>query len=331
MPGSILLESKRDFGNVAGKRGMDISLVLCTWNNAERLAMTLEAITRCVPAGNIAWEIILVDNNSTDHTKRIVDRFCARLPIHYVFEPVQGLSQARNAGLSAATGKLILFTDDDVTPCTDWIEMYWRELLRKPSGYYFGGSVESDFEDTNFDHALLEVAPFCVRGFSLGTEPKEVIGEGFLSANWACPAEALKTVGNFDVSRGLNPASGQVITGEETDLMLRLQKAGWKGYYLPWASVKHFVPARKCTLKHIASRVQAYGYQLASSYECAAAERQILGIPRWIYRILIAHYTKYLLKRITGHGWHKEYAIFIQHVGFMKGLRQTTASAKPAR
>jgi glucosyl-dolichyl phosphate glucuronosyltransferase len=310
---------------------MDISLIICTWNNAERLAITLEAITKCAVSSGLAWEVILVDNNSTDHTKQIVDRFCSRLPILYVFEPVQGLSQARNTGLRSSAGKLILFTDDDVTPRTDWIDVYWREFLRKPSGYYFGGPVESDFEDTHFDCALLEIAPFCVRGFNLGNEPKEVIGQCFLSANWACPAEAIKMVGNFDVSRGLNPASEQIITGEETDLMLRLQKAGWMGYYLPSTLLKHFVPARKCTLTHIASRAQAYGYQLASSYERTVAERQILGIPRWIYRIIIANYTKYLLKRITGHGWYKEYATFIQHVGFMKGIRQTTESAKPSQ
>jgi glucosyl-dolichyl phosphate glucuronosyltransferase len=307
---------------------MDISVVLCTWNNAERLAITLESMTECAPSGGITWEMVLVDNNSTDHTKSVVESYKSRLPLVYVFEPIQGLSQARNTALRSSSGKLVIFTDDDVTPCSNWVDAYWRAFVERPSGYYFGGPVRSDFENVNFDKKLLEVAPFCVRGFDLGGEAREIVGDCFLSANWACPSDAFRIVGDFDIERGLNPASGQVVTGEETDLMLRLQKAGWQGYYLPWVSIKHFVPARKCTLTHIASRVQAYGFQLASSYTSEMPEFRILGVPRWVYRIVISNYIRYMMKRITGCGWYKEYAAFVQYVGFLKGIRQATASAK---
>ncbi len=304
---------------------VDVSIAICTWNNAERLRITLDSLCKCAIPEGLQWEIVLVNNNSNDHTDCVVESFKDRLPLISLYEPKQGLSQARNRALSSTHGRLVIFTDDDVKPCLGWIEAYWRSYLENPSGYYFGGPIRSEYETQGFDHRLLDVAPLCVRGFDLGALPKVVEGDYFLGANWACPTEGLLRVGEFDVSRGLNPESGKVKTGEETELMIRLQEAGWRGFYLPDAHLQHFVPAKKCTLKHIASRMEAYGYELASRDYDRKDARLLFGIPRWMYRSALTYYMRYISKRMRCAPWYKEYTSFIQYIGFMKGVRQRLA------
>ena len=304
---------------------LDVSIALCTWNNAERLKITLDALCMCQVPEGIGWEIVLVNNNSKDHTDQVVQSFKDRLPLISLFEPKQGLSQARNKALSSVRGRLIVFTDDDVKPSAGWIESYWRGYLEKPSGYFFGGPIRSEYESLEFDHRLLDVAPLCVRGFDLGNSPRVIDEDYFLGANWACPIEGLRAVGEFDVNRGLNPDGNRVKTGEETELMMRLQAAGWKGLYLPGADILHFVPARKCTLKHIASRTEAYGFELASAYRKTENSPLLCGIPRWMYRTALTYYMRYVSKRLRLEPWYKEYAFFVQYLGFMKGVRQRMA------
>ena len=103
---------------------LDASVVVCTYNRCASLAETLDAIgAQQVPPG-FRWELIVVDNNSKDDTRGTVERFAAcrpNLAVRYGFEPKQGLSNARNHGIGAATGEFLVFTDDDVLPAADWL------------------------------------------------------------------------------------------------------------------------------------------------------------------------------------------------------------------
>ncbi|MCC6444207.1 MAG: glycosyltransferase family 2 protein [Armatimonadetes bacterium] len=234
---------------------MDISVILSTWNNSNRLRITLEAISQCKVPEGILWELVLVNNNCTDETDEVARNFADKLPILYIKEPRQGLSRAKNAGIKAARGKLIIFTDDDVKPCRDWIAIYWSAYQANPEGYFWGGPIESEFGNGNIDEELVRLAPPSVKGLSFGSDMKILSPDEYLvAANWACPAEAIRTAGGFDISTGLNPASGKVIVGEETDLMSRLMQMGLVENYLPEAGIKHFVPEDKCSLGHILSR-----------------------------------------------------------------------------
>lgn len=90
-----------------------VSVIVATRNRCAPLAETLEAMTRLVVPPALTWELIVVDNGSTDGTSALLDRYRARLPLRSVVEPVPGLSVARNAGLHVARGEVIAFTDDD--------------------------------------------------------------------------------------------------------------------------------------------------------------------------------------------------------------------------
>ena len=264
---------------------MDISLLVATWNNSKRLAITLDAIAQCrVPAG-VTWELVVVNNNCTDDTDAVVASFSHRLPLLLVHEPVQGLSRARNAGLAAASGDLIIFTDDDVRPCPEWISVYWAAFQKRPKGHYFGGPIESEFEGSPPPKELLEVAPASVRGLDWGQSERALTAsEYFIAPNWACPAAALRSAGGFCETFGLNPASGRVSVGEETDLMHRLSALGMIPWYLPEAKLKHWVPERKCTLGHAAARAAASGRFSGETAGVAFVGPRLFGAPRWAIR-----------------------------------------------
>jgi glycosyltransferase involved in cell wall biosynthesis len=306
-----------------------LSIVLCTWNNAARLRVTLAAIARCRVPDSLAWELVVVDNNCTDHTDEVVAGFAGSLPVRYLREPRQGLSRARNAGLEAASGRLILFTDDDVTPGPDWIAEYWRAFQARPSGFYFGGPLESEFEAGAPDEELLRLAPPSVRGLDWGPAERELpADERLVSANWACPRQALDAVGGFDTRFGLDPSSQRLLVGEESELMRRLQAAGWRPWYLPAAGLRHFVPARKTTLHHIVERREAARFCVAAfdARRAALGKRPLLTYSRAGLGIAM-QWLRWSYARWRGRSASGEYVRLRRMIGRMEGIRQRRRAA----
>jgi len=93
-----------------------ISICMSTYNNCERLRITLNAFANLRCPEGCRWEVVVVNNACTDLTGEIVREFVGILPIVYVEEPHSGVSRGRNAGLKAASGEFIVFTDDDIKP-----------------------------------------------------------------------------------------------------------------------------------------------------------------------------------------------------------------------
>ena len=126
---------------------MRFSVIICTRNRAASLRETLEAVFDQVPNQEISFEVIVVDNGSTDATKPLVAEFLATLPdrhygnLKYCYESQPGLSYARNRGLEEATGEVIVFTDDDILPESIWLEQIRREFINDPELHLFGGRV----------------------------------------------------------------------------------------------------------------------------------------------------------------------------------------------
>lgn len=309
---------------------MDLSLIICTWNNSKRLEITLDSIARCkIPVG-LNWELVLVNNNCTDNTDEVVKKFSGKLPLLYVYEPRQGLSRAKNAGLRASSGKLILFTDDDVKPCRGWIDTYWNAYQSNPDGYYWGGPIVSEFEVPPKDMELIDFAPFSVKGQSFGSTSRVLdFGQYFVSANWACPSVVLKRFGGFNAQLGLNPAIGKVRVGEETELQQRLCEAGYRPYYLSNAIIQHFVPRDKSSLKHIASRVRAYGlYCGEKDFDKLNVGRRVFGVPLWIYKEILRNFYYFICCLLVYKVDYKSYLKIHKLLGYMKAINQCRANQK---
>ena len=114
---------------------MKFSIVVATYNRAADLRETLTSLATLSPNGD--WEVIVVDNNSTDNTRTIIETAAAQFPVNlrYVFEARQGRSPALNAGIRAARGRIIATTDDDVRVAPDWLDRA-AEALERSGGDY---------------------------------------------------------------------------------------------------------------------------------------------------------------------------------------------------
>ncbi len=298
---------------------MEVSIIIPTFNNEAMLATTLAAFERLIFPKET--ELIVVDNNSNDATAKTIESFSDRLPIRYVFEKKQGISAAKNSGINASKGKLLIFTDDDVRPSSEWIETYWAAYKKTNKKLFWGGPIVSAFEGPEPDASLLRFAPPSVRGLDLGERSRFLkTNEWFVGANLAIAADAIEEVGGFNINLGLDPTIGIVSVGEESDLQRRLRSAGYRSLYLPSASLRHVVPRNKCSLAHIASRAEACGRYLRTMNPEENESRALRGVPLWRYRKCAERWVSAWIKRISGREWHSDYISYRADLGFIKGM-----------
>ena len=324
-----------------------ISLIIPTWNNCARLAVTLDAIAECrVPSG-IAWEVLLVANNCTDRTREVAARFVGPLPLICLEEPRQGASNARNRGLVDAKGELILFADDDVRPCREWIALYWQAFQDYGPRRYFVGPLRCEFEDDQPpEDELMRVAPLSVRGLALdltGCVAAET--PVLLEGNWACPAEALRRAGGFDPNLGVDARLKRRRVGEGPDLRDRLRRNGLSGIYVGEANVVHFVPQSKCTVRHAASNWRAHGvYSLRANtpnfwIETTPWLKARFGDEKWTTRACVqacgtslAAAIRWWRARVAGRKAYQEYMDLQFCLGRLQGyFEHLRARMKAAR
>jgi glycosyltransferase involved in cell wall biosynthesis len=128
---------------------MNVSVIICTWNRAETLKTCLNSFLKIKIPADFDWELLIVDNGSTDSTGEVIEEFKDRLPLKNIIEPRMGLSVARNHGFKEAQGELVLFTDDDVEITPGWMMRYWQTFLRNPDCDFFGAEIipKSDFSN----------------------------------------------------------------------------------------------------------------------------------------------------------------------------------------
>ncbi len=121
---------------------LDATVLICTYNRADLLGDTLDSLARS-RVNDLQWDVVVVDNNSTDATRDVVVSRIDGFPVQlrYIFEPRQGKSIALNTGLAATDAALILFTDDDVRVSEGWVESCCRPMIDDPSIDYTGGPV----------------------------------------------------------------------------------------------------------------------------------------------------------------------------------------------
>src|SRR6266550_1086469 len=112
---------------------MLVSVALCSWNRSGLLRKTLEQFTYLEAPNGFDWELLVVDNNSTDDTPDVLAEFASRLPLRALREPMPGKSNAANLAVREARGEYILWTDDDVLAGSDWVRQYVDAFRRYPT------------------------------------------------------------------------------------------------------------------------------------------------------------------------------------------------------
>ena len=208
-----------------------ISVVVATLNRAELLAKCIRRFLDLDVSSLAAWEIIVVDNGSRDHTAQIVAALKTKynLPLRYVYEGTPGVSAARNAGIRAARYPILAITDDDCRVAPSWLLAIHQSFAADPAVAMVGGRVDL------FDPADEEIS---VRRFDDHVEIKGIddMFTRLIGCNVAISAAAIRRAGAFDTAMGPGTAFK---AGEDHELFYRILKSGAKVVYEPKVRVEH--------------------------------------------------------------------------------------------
>lgn len=225
-----------------------LSLVIATYNRAEQLMVTLGSVAMQSAAPE-TWECIVVDNNSSDDTRQRIVAFAkqhSRLNIRYIFEKNQGLSHARNAGITASCGDIVAFIDDDERIVEEFITAYIELFDQHPDAMAAGGKIIAEYPTGRprwmshyTEQPIANPMDFgeSVRLFPTGRIP----GGG----NMAMRRRLFDTVGVFNTTLGRT--GKRLLGGEESDLFERIARLEYRVYYAPRAVMYHIIPAEKLT------------------------------------------------------------------------------------
>ena len=255
-----------------------LSVVLCTYNNADSLAITLQQLSTQELGDKERVELIIVDNNSPDHTKSIFSEFSKTCPLAntYLFENRQGLSHARNTGVAHARGEYILFTDDDADIPSYWLESYLNKIDNyhadclysriniiwdKPQPWWFLPEYNPCFVIVDYGNQLLRVTD----------AHREFYGKNF------CMKKAtLLELGGFDPALGRNGT--KLIAGEETLLYRNMIEQKRNLIYFPDAPVGHRLKEREYLAENIKKQFIDGAYSMHHLAK-VTAKKKIFGRP----------------------------------------------------
>lgn len=220
-----------------------VSVAICTYNRSKYLKTCLDSLAHQKNVDPKDYELLTIDNNSTDQTKYIVTDYMIKFPsvkIRYFFEPKLGLSNARNRAIKEAHGKYIAYIDDDGIAYPDWIYQIIEFTKRYPHILAFGGP---SYRYTEIP--LPKWAPASYGTVYLGEKEKEVIG-GIIGCNMIFKKSLLEKLGGF------NPALGMIGKtmgyAEEDEIFIKMIEQKLPIMYSPNIKIKHLLPSYKLNM-----------------------------------------------------------------------------------
>ncbi len=271
-----------------------ISALICTRNRAKSLEMTLRRFYEQRFAGDYSYELIVVDNDSTDDTGRVIERWVARRPetTRHLFEGRRGLTYARNAAVAAARGEIIVFTDDDVLVSEDWLDEIHREFRADPALLILSGKallanerLQRVASQAYEERRYLDFSDGC---------------DYVMGANMAFRRELFDRIGMFDVRLG----AGRFFAGaDEVELVYRGLKDGVRMLYAPNVIVYHdhdrFTLDQACRLE--------YGY--AKGAAAYLVKHSLAGDP---YALRMLYWTLLTLPKRWNRRQGEAYDLFLR-------------------
>lgn len=309
---------------VTEKSPMDITIAICTWNRADLLDQTLAQFHSIVIPNGVTWELIVVNNNCTDHTIDVVRRHSRKLPIRHVLEPKQGHCHSRNTAVELAAGRLILWTDDDVLVDPDWIVAYLQAAEAYPNASIFGGTIDPWFAvdppgwiKTNMNRLA---GSFAVRQLGPDVRPLD-IHESPFGANMAFRLDALR---QFRFDPRLGRVGAGLIGADETDVINRMRKSQHQAIWVGPARVRHWIPTERLTKQFVWKFIKGL-----SRTECRRSKPQdavcLFGAPRWALRRYLVARTEMLLYAISG---DKRWLTSFLDAAYFKGIIEECRSSR---
>lgn len=262
---------------------MKITVIVCTYNRCKSLATTLDSIMGQRFQEPVEWEILVVDNNSSDQTPEVVEDFSRRYPgrFRYLLESRQGLSQARNAGVNAARGDILVFTDDDVTFEPGWLQSLTSEL---ETGQWAGAGGRILRRWTCSPPEWLSIqGPYARMSFPIFIFDKGAakgeLDDFAAGANMAYRKEVFQKYGNFRTDLGR--CGDVLLAGEEVEFARRIRAAGERLRYEPSAVVYHPVEDYQISKEYFLT----FWFDAGRSGARIASNKPVWGISRRYFRV----------------------------------------------
>ncbi|MDP9173896.1 MAG: glycosyltransferase family 2 protein [Planctomycetota bacterium] len=226
---------------------IDLTIAICAHNAAGRIGATLAAFSG-QNASQVKWEILLIDNNSSDATSRVAREVgeSLNLPLRVIFEAAPGLTNARRRAANEARGRLLSYIDDDNIVALDWIVRCVEFLDSFPQCGIVGGRVDPIFEDpasrpADFDQRYAEA--LAVR--NLGDQPLRLIPpkhDGPPGAGMTGRTALFRTILNDVACRLSGPKGRRLSRGEDSEIGLVAHRLGWELWYAPTLRMGHVLP-----------------------------------------------------------------------------------------
>jgi glycosyltransferase involved in cell wall biosynthesis len=238
-------------------------VLVCTHNNAGMLDRALESIAGQVLPPGVRWELLVVANRCTDGTAEVVRRWGAsgRIPrLRYVSERRLGVSFARRRGLRESRGRLIGSVDDDCRLDPDWAAQALRFAHLYPRAGAFGGRNELVWEAPPTKLADLY-------GESLARQDLGPVPCLMPVRDWRMPVgaglvlrrEAIVDSGWLEHGQLRSRGPRSLGAGEDTEISLRIRRAGWQIWYSPELRLRHVIPPERMTLPYLRRLHRGFG------------------------------------------------------------------------
>lgn len=280
----------------------EVSIVIPTYNRSKLLRDAVNSVLG--QDSQSPFEIVVVDNNSHDDTKLVVQSLMQSHPgkVRYVVETKQGNAHARNLGVTAAKGGIIAFIDDDVTVENNWLRVLKGVLDSRDDVSFVGGRVLPEWNGSppawlTPDHwpplALLDYGPEELT--IAGANPR-----GLLTANVAFRRSVLDEIGAF--SPHLQRVKDHIGSMEDTEFLLRVCRSGKKGIYNPEMTVRAPVDVERLTKAYHRRWHTGHGhfYAVMNDSEWERSRFHLMGVPSHLYKQTAVHAVIWLSRVLTG-------------------------------
>jgi len=301
---------------------MDISLIVCTYNRAERLKRCLASIAnldfkdRSGASLQLQTEVLIVDNASTDNTREVVDSSTGITNLKYLFEATQGKSYALNLALKESKGRVLIFTDDDIQLDPKAVMAFWAAYqTHKDQFAWFGGRVSLDWKSTEKPNWLSDDIRSVLDG-ALGIHDLGETSRAYsaddkhpIGALLMMTSEMADKAGEFRTDLG--PSGGARGASDDTEYLIRAQSQNFQGHYVGEAQGLHYVEPSRLTLKGF------YTYGYAKGANAVRAKLSEVGSFSW--RRVLNQAARGLWQLIKGRS--DNLRVCLLNIGFEFGKR----------
>ncbi|ASC73566.1 EAL domain-containing protein/glycosyl transferase [Halomicronema hongdechloris C2206] len=277
---------------------LDFTVAICTYNGEYRLGDVLACLPWQINTEDLVWEVLVIDNNSCDGTAQVVAAFRQtwprHIPLRYGFEPKQGASFARQRAIEMARSPLVGFLDDDNIPSMTWVAAAHQFSQQYPQAGAYGSRIRGDFEINPPEHfeRIAALLALTERGPHPLPYPRtqKVLppGAGLVVRRQAWLQTVPRTL-------ALAGHIGSRETGEDLEVVLYIQKAGWEIWYNPAMRLYHRIPGNRLKREYLLLLCRNIGLSRYGT--------RMLSLPAWKRPLMIPLYAGNDLRKIARHLW----------------------------